>query len=305
MPIKIPDKLPATKALEKENVFVMTEKRALKQDVRPLKILILNIMPTKIVTETQLVRVLSNTPLQAEIDLIRMKTHISKNTPEEHLQTFYKDFESVKHSKYDGMIITGAPVEMLDFEDVNYWDELTEIMEWSKNNVTSTFHICWGAQAGLKYHYGIEKYPLEKKMFGIFEHKVMRKKSKLLRGFDDMFYAPHSRHTEIRKEDIEKVPDLQILAESDVAGIYIVASKDRKNIFVTGHSEYDADTLHKEYVRDLEAGLSIEVPVNYYPDDDYNKKPKVCWRAHANLLFSNWLNYYVYQTTPYDISKIM
>ena len=304
MPIKIPDKLPATKVLEKENVFVMTEKRALKQDVRPLKILILNIMPTKIVTETQLMRVLSNTPLQAEIDLLRMSTHTSKNTSEEHLHTFYKDFESVKNSKYDGMIITGAPVEKLDFEEVNYWDELTEIMEWSKNNVTSTFHICWGAQAGLKYHYGIDKHPLPKKMFGIFEHKVLRKKSKLLRGFDDTFYAPHSRHTEIRREDVEKVPELQILAESDVAGLYIVASKDRKNIFVTGHSEYDADTLHKEYVRDLEAGLPIEVPVNYYPNDDYKKTPKVTWRSHANLMFSNWLNYCVYQTTTYDISKV-
>lgn len=304
MPIKIPDKLPATSILQKENVFVMTEKRALKQDVRALKILILNIMPTKIVTETQLVRVLSNTPLQAEIDLLRMKTHVSKNTSEEHLLAFYKEFEDIKNSKYDGMIITGAPVEMLNFEEVNYWQELTEIMEWSKSHVTSTLHICWGAQAGLKYHYGVEKFVLDKKLFGIFEHRVVNKKSKLLRGFDDVFYAPHSRHTEVRRADIEKIPDLQILAESDVAGLYIIASKDRKNIFVTGHSEYDADTLHKEYLRDLEAGLPIDIPVNYYPDNDYKKAPKVVWRSHANLLFSNWLNYYVYQTTPYDINKV-
>jgi len=304
MPIKIPNKLPATKILQKENVFVMTEKRALKQDVRPLRILILNIMPTKIVTETQLMRLLSNTPLQAEIDLLRMKTHVSKNTSEEHLQAFYKEFDFVKNNKYDGMIITGAPVEKLDFEEVNYWDELKEIMEWTKQNVTSTLHICWGAQAGLKYHYNIPKYPLPNKMFGIFEHKVLNKKSKLLRGFDDVFYAPHSRHTEIRREDVEKVPELQILSESDEAGIYIVASKDRKNIFVTGHSEYDADTLHKEYMRDLDAGLPIEVPVNYYPNDDHTKAPLVTWRSHANLLFSNWLNYYVYQTTPYDIERI-
>lgn len=304
MPIKIPDKLPATKILNSENIFVMTEKKALKQDIRPLKLLILNIMPTKIVTETQLMRLLGNTPLQVEIDLMHMKTHTSKNTPAEHLQAFYKDFDDIKNSKYDGMIITGAPVEKMDFEDVNYWDELKDIMTWSQQNVTSILHICWAAQAGLHFHYGVPKYHLDKKMFGIFEHKVIRKRSKLLRGFDDIFYAPHSRHTEIRKEDVEKISELQILAESDVAGLYIVASKDRRNIFVTGHSEYDADTLHKEYVRDLEAGLPIEVPVNYYPDDDYTKAPKVTWRSHANLLFSNWLNYYVYQSTPYDINKV-
>lgn len=304
MPIKIPDKLPATKTLNSENIFVMTEKKALKQDIRPLKLLILNIMPTKIVTETQLMRLLGNTPLQVEIDLMHMKTHTSKNTPAEHLQAFYKDFDDIKNSKYDGMIITGAPVEKMDFEDVNYWDELKDIMTWSQQNVTSILHICWAAQAGLHFHYGVPKYHLDKKMFGIFEHKVIRKRSKLLRGFDDVFYVPHSRHTEIRKEDVEKISELQILAESDVAGLYIVASKDRRNIFVTGHSEYDADTLHKEYVRDLEAGLPIEVPVNYYPDDDYTKAPKVTWRSHANLLFSNWLNYYVYQSTPYDINKV-
>lgn len=304
MPIKVYDKLPATRELRNENVFVMTEKRALRQEIRPLKLLLLNIMPTKIVTETQIMRLLSNTPLQVEIDLLRMKTHVSKNTSDEHLQEFYKVFDEVKNYKYDGMIITGAPVEKLDFESVDYWDELKEIMEWTKHNVTSTLHICWGAQAGLKYHYNVPKYPLDKKMFGVFEHKVLKKKSKLLRGFDDTFYAPHSRHTEVRRADVEKVAELQILAESDVAGLYIVASKDRKNIFVTGHSEYDADTLHKEYVRDLEAGLPIEVPVNYYPGDNYKKQPMVTWRAHANLLFSNWLNYYVYQTTPYDLNDI-
>ena len=304
MPIKVYDKLPATRELRNENEFVMTEKRALRQEIRPLKLLLLNIMPTKIVTETQIMRLLSNTPLQVEIDLLRMKTHVSKNTSDEHLQEFYKVFDEVKNYKYDGMIITGAPVEKLDFESVDYWDELKEIMEWTKHNVTSTLHICWGAQAGLKYHYNVPKYPLDKKMFGVFEHKVLKKKSKLLRGFDDTFYAPHSRHTEVRRADVEKVAELQILAESDVAGLYIVASKDRKNIFVTGHSEYDADTLHKEYVRDLEAGLPIEVPVNYYPGDNYKKQPMVTWRAHANLLFSNWLNYYVYQTTPYDLNDI-
>lgn len=304
MPIKIPDKLPATKTLNSENIFVMTEKKALKQDIRPLKLLILNIMPTKIVTETQLMRLLGNTPLQVEIDLMHMKTHTSKNTPAEHLQAFYKDFDEIKNCKYDGMIITGAPVEKMDFEDVNYWDELKDIMTWSQQNVTSILHICWAAQAGLHFHYGVPKYHLDKKMFGIFEHKVIRKRSKLLRGFDDVFYVPHSRHTEIRKEDVEKISELQILSESDVAGLYIVASKDRRNIFVTGHSEYEADTLHKEYMRDLDAGLSIDVPVNYYPDDDYTKTPKVTWRSHANLLFSNWLNYYVYQSTPYDINKV-
>lgn len=304
MPIKIPDKLPATKILNGEHIFVMTEKRALKQDIRPLKLVILNIMPTKIVTETQLLRLLGNTPLQIEIDFLHMKTHTSKNTPAEHLQAFYKDFDDIKSDKYDGMIITGAPVEKMDFEDVNYWEELKEIMDWSQQHVTSILHICWAAQAGLHHHYGVPKYPLEKKMFGIFEHKVLRKKSKLLRGFDDYFYAPHSRHTEVRRCDVEKIPELQILAESDEAGLYIVASKDRRNIFVTGHSEYDADTLHREYMRDLEAGLPIDVPVNYYPDDDCTKPPRVKWRSHANLLFSNWLNYYVYQSTPYDINKV-
>lgn len=304
MPIKVQDKLPAIQTLRKENVFVMTEKRALRQEIRPLKLLLLNIMPTKIATETQLLRLLSNIPLQIEVDLLRVSTHVSRNTSEEHLKEFYKVFDDIRDDKYDGMIITGAPVEKLEYEDVDYWEELTEIMEWTKHNVTSTFHICWGAQAGLYYHYGVPKHHLDSKLFGIFEHKVLRKKSRLLRGFDDTFLAPHSRHTEIRREDVEKVADLQILAESETAGLYIVASKDRKNIFVTGHSEYDADTLHKEYIRDLEAGLPIEVPVNYYPNDDYRKSPKVTWRSHANLLFSNWLNYYVYQITPYDLNEI-
>ncbi|MBE7031242.1 MAG: homoserine O-succinyltransferase [Ruminococcaceae bacterium] len=304
MPIKIPDKLPATQILNGENIFVMTEKRALRQDIRPLKIALLNIMPTKIVTETQLLRLLGNTPLQVEIDFIHTRTHKSKNTSAEHLDSFYKDFEQIRHQKYDGMIITGAPVEQMDFEQVNYWEELKEIMDWSTTNVTSTFHICWAAQAGLYYHYGIPKYPLPQKMSGIFSHKVLRKRAKIMRGFDDVFDAPHSRHTEVRAEDIRKVESLQILAESEEAGVYIVASRDRKRIFVTGHSEYDGDTLHNEYIRDLNNGLHPQVPAHYYPNDDPNRKPQVTWRSHANLLFSNWLNYYVYQATPYDINKV-
>ncbi len=304
MPIKILNDLPAKKTLTSENIFVMTEKRALKQDIRPLKILLLNLMPKKITTETQILRLLSNSPLQTEIDLIRTVTYQSKNTPEEHLLAFYKSFDEIKDNKYDGLIITGAPVEHLEFEDVDYWTELTEIMEWSKTNVTSTFHICWAAQAALYYHYGIKKHMLDKKMFGVFKHKVLRKNTKILRGFDDVFYAPHSRHTGMLREDIASVPDLTILAESKEAGIYIVASKDRKNFFVTGHSEYDAETLHEEYIRDLEKGLDIQVPANYYPDDDPKQKPLVTWRSHANLLYTNWLNYYVYQATPYNIEKI-
>jgi len=304
MPIKIPDKLPATQILNGENIFVMTEKRALRQDIRPLKIALLNIMPTKIVTETQLLRLLGNTPLQVEIDFIHTRTHKSKNTSAEHLDSFYKDFEQIRHQKYDGMIITGAPVEQMDFEQVNYWEELKEIMDWSTTNVTSTFHICWAAQAGLYYHYGIPKYPLPQKMSGIFSHKVLRKRAKIMRGFDDVFDAPHSRHTEVRAEDIRKVESLQILAESEEAGVYIVASRDRKRIFVTGHSEYDGDTLHNEYIRDLNNGLHPQVPAHYYPNDDPIRQPQVTWRSHANLLFSNWLNYYVYQATPYDINKV-
>ncbi len=304
MPIKIPDKLPARKTLADENIFVMTEKRALTQDIRPLKLVIVNLMPTKIVTETQLLRLLGNTPLQIEIDFVNTATHNSKNTSQSHLVSFYKDFEQIKNHKYDGMIITGAPVEKMEFEDVDYWDELKKIMDWSTENVTSTLHICWAAQAGLYYHYGIPKYNTDKKVFGIFKHKVRYKKAMLMRGFDETFYAPHSRHTTVLEEDIAKCPDLQVMATSDEAGIYIVTSKDKKRIFVTGHSEYDKFTLHEEYVRDKEKGLDIDIPVNYYPDDNPKKDPKVTWRAHANLLFTNWLNYYVYQTTPYDINKI-
>mgnify|MGYP000338767538 FL=1 len=304
MPIKIPNKLPAAKILNSENIFVMTEKRALHQDIRPLKIAILNLMPTKITTETQLLRLIGNTPLQVEVELLHTKTHKSKNTPEEHLLKFYKTFDDIKDQKFDGLIITGAPVETMDFEKVNYWNELTEIMEWSRHNVTSTFHICWGAQAGLYYHYNIPKYLLDKKVFGVFPHKVRKKNKKLLRGFDDMFYAPHSRYTEVRKEDIKKVPELEILADSKEAGIYIVASKDGRQIFVTGHSEYDPLTLHEEYIRDIQKGIDIDIPKNYYPDDNPSKAPIVNWRGHANLLFANWLNYYVYQTTPYDLNEI-
>ncbi len=304
MPIKIPNELPATATLLSENIFAITETRAITQDIRPLKILVLNLMPTKIVTETQLARVLGNTPLQVELEFIHTSTYVSKNTSSEHLIAFYKTFEDVKDKKYDGMIITGAPVEHLEFEEVEYWDELCHIMEWSKTNVTSTFHICWGAQAALYYHYGIKKHKLDKKLFGVFEHTVDRKKSMLMRGFDDLFYAPHSRHTTVLREDIEKESALKILASSEKAGVYVAATKKGRQVFVTGHSEYDPETLDKEYRRDRDAGLDIEVPYNYYPSDDPNKKPRSTWRAHANLLYSNWLNYFVYQTTPYDITKI-
>lgn len=304
MPIRIPENIPASKQLKKENVFVMNSKRATRQDIRPLKIVILNLMPTKITTETQLLRLLSNSPLQVEIDLMKVSTHISKNTPEEHLLKFYHTFDYYKDEKFDGMIITGAPVETMAFEEVDYWNELCEIMEWSKTNVTSTFHICWGAQAGLYYHFGIEKHLLDKKMFGIFKHKVLNRRSRLLRGFDDIFPAPHSRHTGIDEEAVRNEPSLEIMAESEIAGPYIIATKSRKQIFVTGHSEYDPLTLSEEYFRDLEKGFEIEVPYNYFPDDNPKKKPVVSWRSHANLLYSNWLNYYVYQTTPYDIRKI-
>lgn len=304
MPIKIADKLPATKQLAKENIFVMTEKRAARQDIRPLKIAIVNLMPEKIKTETQLLRLLSNSPLQVEVDLIQMSSHISKNTSEEHLSAFYKEFSDIKDSKFDGMIITGAPVENMEFEMVDYWAELSEIMEWSKTHVTSTLHICWGAQAGLYYHYGIPKYPLEQKCSGVFRHKVRRKTAKLVRGFDNVFYAPHSRHTEVRAEDINKVPELEILSDSQEAGVYIVTTKKGRQIFVMGHSEYDADTLKNEYFRDLEKGLNPVIPANYFPKNDPTKKPVVRWRSHAHLLFSNWLNYFVYQITPYNIDEI-
>jgi len=304
MPIRIPNELPAVKVLTSENIFVMTEKRAITQDIRPLKLLILNLMPLKIDTETQLSRMLGNTPLQIEIELLKTSSYESKNTSAEHLITFYKTFDEVRHRKFDGMIITGAPVEKLEFEDVEYWEELCEIMEWSKTNVTSTFHICWGALAGLYYHYGIKKYPLEKKLFGVFPHIVEYKKSILMRGFDDTFYVPHSRHTTIMREDIEKVPELKILASSPEAGVYAISTKNGRQIFITGHSEYDPGTLKKEYLRDKNAGLPIDVPKNYFPDDDDTKEPMSTWRAHANLLYTNWLNYFVYQTTPYDINEI-
>ena len=304
MPIKIPSDLPANSILHGENIFCITEKRALKQDIRPLKIALLNIMPTKIVTETQLIRLLGNTPLQVELDFIRPSTHTSKNTSEEHINNFYKSFEDIKGSKYDGMIITGAPVELLDFEDVDYWDELKEIMEWTKTNVTSTFHICWAALAGLYYHYGIPKISLDKKFFGVFEHKVLRKKSMLVRGFDDVFLAPHSRYSTVELSDVKNNSSLQLIAESDDVGAYIIASKDKKQIFVTGHSEYDSDTLKLEYERDVNLGKDIHVPINYFEGDNPKNHPVVRWRSHANLLFYNWLNYYVYQTTPYDINEI-
>lgn len=304
MPIKIPDNLPAKKQLEAENIFVMTSKRALKQDIRPLKILLLNLMPTKIVTETQLLRLLGNTPLQVEVSFMTTKSYESKNTPQEHLVNFYGTFDDFKNEKFDGMIITGAPVEQMEFSEVDYWEELCEIMEWTKTNVHSTLHICWGAQAGLFYHYGINKYPLDAKMFGIFEHKILRKYNKLLRGFDELFLAPHSRHTYVKKEDIKKVLELKILAESDEAGVLLCSNKGGRQIFITGHLEYDSDTLKKEYDRDVEKGLEIAIPKNYFPNDDVTKKPILKWRSNASLFFSNWLNYYVYQTTPYDINTL-
>ena len=304
MPIKIPNELPATRVLEDENIFVMTETRAITQDIRPLRILLLNLMPTKIDTETQLSRLLSNTPLQVELYLMHTATHKSQNVSEEHLTSFYRTFSEYKDEYFDGMVITGAPVEKLEFEDVDYWEELCEIMEWSKSHVHSTFHICWGAQAGLYYHYGVRKHMLDKKMFGIFPHKADYVRSILLRGFDDMFPVPHSRHTTVLREDIEKVPELKILASSEEAGVYAISSKNGRQIFITGHSEYDRGTLEREYLRDKNAGLPIGVPKNYYPNDDDTKEPMVSWRSHANLLYSNWLNYFVYQTTPYDIKKV-
>ncbi|HHV71668.1 MAG TPA: homoserine O-succinyltransferase [Clostridia bacterium] len=304
MPIIIPQKLPAVETLLKENIFVMTECRALRQDIRPLQIALVNLMPTKIVTETQFLRLMSNFPIQIEVDFIHTKTHKSANTPEEHLISFYKTLDDVRGKKYDGMIITGAPVEHLDFEEVEYWGELKEIMDYSVDNVTSTLHVCWGAQAGLYHHYGIPKYMLPKKMFGVFPHYVVRKNTDLLRGFDDQFFVPHSRYSEVREEDIRKIPDLEILAVSPQAGIYLVASKDGRQIFVTGHSEYDPFTLQAEYERDVAKGIEIDLPQNYYPNDDPTQEPIVKWRGHANLFFSNWLNYYVYQVTPYDLNQI-
>ncbi len=304
MPIKIPNDLPAVKTLESENIFVMTEKRAITQDIRPLKILLLNLMPNKIETETQLSRLLGNSPLQVDLTLMHTKSHISKNTSKEHLFTFYKTFDDVKNERFDGMIITGAPVEQMDFEDVEYYPELCSIMEWSKTNVHSTFHICWGAQAGLYYHYGIKKYPVDKKIFGVFPHKVVYKRSILFRGFDDEFMVPQSRHTTLKTEEIKAVKELKILAESEETGVYAVSSRNGRQIFITGHSEYDKNTLKNEYLRDLSQGKEIDLPKNYFLKDDPKKEPLVSWRAHANLLYSNWLNYFVYQTTPYDVTKI-
>ncbi|MGN1410581.1 MAG: homoserine O-succinyltransferase [Eubacteriales bacterium] len=304
MPIKIPNDLPATKTLTSENIFVMTETRAITQDIRPLKILLLNLMPKKIETETQLSRLLGNTPLQVELTLIRTKSHQSKNTSEEHLLAFYSTFDDVKDSYFDGMIITGAPVEQMPFEEVEYWDELCGIMEWSKTHVHSTFHICWGAQAGLYYHFGIKKYPLEEKLFGVFPHRADYKRAILLRGFDDEFMVPHSRHTTVKREDIEAVRELKIIASSEEAGVYAMMTNNGRQIFITGHSEYDAYTLDSEYKRDLSQNKPISMPKNYYRDDDPTKDPVVSWRGHANLLYSNWLNYFVYQTTPYDITEL-
>ena len=304
MPIQIPNDLPAAATLQQENIFVMTEGRARTQDIRPLEIVLLNLMPTKVATETQLSRLLGNTPLQVKLELMHMSSHVSKNTSQDHLLSFYKSFDELKHRKFDGMVITGAPVENMSFEDVDYWQELCEIMEWSKTNVHSTFHICWAAQAGLYYHYGIQKHAMEKKLFGVFPHHADYKRSILLRGFDDRFWAPHSRHTTVFREDIEAVPGLRVVASMDNGGVYAVMSKEGRQIFITGHSEYDPDTLKNEYLRDKNLGLPIHVPENYFPGDDDTKYPIVRWRGHGNLLFSNWLNYFVYQTTPYDIMTI-
>ena len=304
MPIRIPDQLPATAQLEQENIFVMTETRAVTQDIRPLKIAILNLMPTKITTETQLTRLLGNTPLQVELDLLQTESHKATHTSEDHMLAFYKTFDEVRDKRYDGLIITGAPVEQMPFEQVEYWDELCEIMEWSKTHVHSTFHICWAAQAALHYHYGLNKHWVPKKYFGIYPHYVERKNSIICRGFDETFLVPQSRHTTIDREDIEKVPEIKIIASSEELGPYIMMTENGRQIFVTGHSEYESDTLKLEYERDKKAGLDIDLPKNYFPDDDDTKEPPNVWRAHANLLYANWLNYFVYQTTPYDLSKI-
>jgi len=304
MPIKIPNDLPAVKTLRRENIFVMTEDRAVTQDIRPLRILLLNLMPQKIQTETQLSRLLGNTPLQIDLELICTSSHQPQNTSPEHLHSFYKTFAEVKDRKFDGMIITGAPVELMEFEEVDYWPELCAIMEWTKTHVHSTFHICWGAQAGLYYHYGIQKRQLPEKMFGVFPHTVDYKKSILFRGFDDIFMVPHSRHTTVDRADIEQVPELRILSSSEEAGVYAVFTKKGRQIFIMGHSEYDGETLKNEYLRDLAAGKPIHLPENYFPNDDASQAPNVSWRAHANLLYSNWLNYFVYQTTPYNLDTL-
>lgn len=304
MPIKIPDNLPAAKILAGENIFVMDEKRAMSQDIRPLQIGILNLMPNKIATETQLSRLLGNTPLQVEVELIQVSNHKAKNVSAEHMLKFYKTFSEIKDRKFDGFIITGAPVEKMDYTEVNYWDELCEIMEWTKTNVHSTFHICWGAQAALYYHYGIEKRLLPEKLSGVYSHRVVHKNPMLLRGFDDEFFVPHSRHTTVDIEDVKKHPEIKILAVSDKAGLYAAATDEGRQIFITGHSEYDKNTLSDEYFRDKASGMNPHIPENYFPDDDVTREPVVKWRSHANLIYSNWLNYFVYQNTPYDITAI-
>ena len=306
MPIKVADFLPAIEILNRENIFVMTETRAMTQDIRPLEIVILNLMPKKEETETQLLRVLGNTPLQINVQFIHTKSHVSKNTSKSHLETFYKTFDDIKDKRFDGMIVTGAPVETMEFEEVDYWQELCEIFEWSKTHVTSTFHICWAAQAALYYHYNIPKVPTEKKVFGVFKHRVIPEKRHkiLLRGFDDEFWVPHSRHTAVRAEDVARVAALEVLAASDEAGVYIITDKNERRFFITGHSEYDPLTLKQEYERDRAKGMDIDVPKNYFPYDDPMREPVALWRSHANLLYSNWLNYFVYQTTPYDIENI-
>lgn len=304
MPLNIPVTLPAVEALRTENIFIMDSERASSQEIRPLKIVILNLMPIKITTETDLIRLLSNSPLQIEIDFLHMETHCSKNTPIEHLTSFYKTFDEIKKSNYDGMIITGAPVEQMPFEEVNYWGEISTIFDWARTHVTSTFFICWAAQAGLYYHYGIEKYPLNAKMFGVFEHRLFDPQNPIFRGFDDVFYVPHSRHTEIRAEDIRKHPELTLLSESPESGVYMVMARNGREFYITGHSEYSPLTLDTEYKRDVAKGLPINMPLNYYRDDNPVNEPLVRWRSHANLLFTNWLNYFVYQETPYDLTKI-
>ena len=304
MPIKIDGNLPAHKLLENEKVFVMTEERAVSQDIRPLKILILNLMPTKVETETQILRLLSNSPIQVEAELLQTATHEVKNVSKEHMLKFYKSFEDVRNERFDGMVVTGAPVESMKFEQVDYWDELCDIFEWSKSNVYSSFYICWGAQAALYYRYGLEKYQLEEKMFGVFEHRSLDEFHPLMRGLDDIFYVPHSRHTEIRRGDIALVKDLQILSYSEKAGVHLLSDMDCRNFYSTGHFEYDRDTLAREYFRDIDKGLDIKIPQNYFPDDDPTKIPVVNWRSTANIIFSNWLNYFVYQRTPYDLSTL-
>ena len=304
MPIRIPGRLPAREILENEYIFVMDEQRAIKQDIRPLKILVLNLMPTKITTETQLIRLLSNTPLQIDLTLLRTESHQSTHTSADHMESFYRTFSQVREQRFDGMIITGAPVETMEFEEVDYWPELCQILDWTRTNVYSTMHICWAAQAGLYYHYGIRKHSTDSKVFGVFSHKAMDLRHPLLRGFDEVFMAPHSRHTFIKREDVLACKNLNLLAESDMAGVYMASSQDLRRVFVTGHSEYDAETLSREYFRDVEKGLPISLPVNYFPDDDPTRRPPNVWRAHANLLFGNWLNYAVYQRTPFDLSEL-